>query len=240
MSKTKNYLLGYKNLFIFQDDDMFKFSLDSLLLANFVTINKRSSNILDVGTGNGPIPLIMSTKTKAKIIGVEIQKKVAELADASVTENGLTEQIRIINDDINSYYKYEESEKYDIITCNPPFFNNKQIKNKSEYKTLARHEQTLTLEDILIISRKLLKNKGIIGLVHRPERMVDIFVAMRSNNIEPKKIRLIYPKKGREANMILIEGMKNGHPGLKIMQPLYIYGEDNKYTNEITSYLKGD
>lgn len=239
MNRTKNYLLGYKDLYIYQTDGMFKFSLDSVLLPNFVTINKRISNILDIGTGNGPIPLILSTKTKAKIVGVEIQKEVAKLAEDSVLENKLNDQIKIINDDINYYYKYEESEKYDIITCNPPFFNSKQIKNESEYKTLARHEKTLTLERMVLISRKLLKNKGIMAIVHRPERMVEIFLLMRENNIEPKRIRFVYPTINKEANVILIEGMKNGHPGLKIMPPLYVYGKDMKYTEEIESYLKG-
>lgn len=239
MTKTKNYLLGYKDLYIFQDDNMFKFSLDSVLLPNFVTINKRISNILDIGTGNGPIPLILSTKTKAKIVGIEIQPEVARLAEDSVIENKLEEQINIINQDINDYYKDEESDKYDIITCNPPFFNDKQVKNKSEYKTLARHEQTLTLDKILIISRKLLKNKGIIAMVHRPERMVEILLLMKNNNIEPKKMRLVYPKMGKEANMILIEGMKNGHPGVKIMPPLYVYNKSAKYTKEVNQYLKG-
>ena len=152
--KVKNYLLGYKNMYIMQDTEMFNFSLDSVLLANFVTINKSDKSILDIGTGNAPIPLILTNRTNAKITGVEIQKESYELALESVEINKLENQIEIINDDINNFYKNCESDSFDIITCNPPFFKN-VITNDSNYKLLARHEKTLNLEQILIIAKKL-------------------------------------------------------------------------------------
>ena len=120
--KVVNYLLGYKNLKIVQDNDMFNFSLDSVLLPNFVTINKKISKILDIGCGNAPIPLILSTKTSAKIIGVEVQKDVYELAKESIKINNKEDQITIINSDINEYYKEIETDSFDVITSNPPFF----------------------------------------------------------------------------------------------------------------------
>ena len=129
---------------------------------------------------------------------------------------------------------------FDIITCNPPYFEVKETSrfNKNDYKTIARHEVTLNLNDILKIARKLLKNGGTIGLVHRPERLIDILTTMRENNIEPKKIRLIYPGKNKEANILLVEGKKNGKKGLKILPPLYSHNPDGSYTDEIQKYFK--
>lgn len=230
-----NYLLGYEEIKIFQNTEMFNFSLDSVLLPNFITINKNVSKILDIGCGNGPIPLILSTKTTANIIGIEIQEKVAELAKKGVALNNLENQIEIINGDINELYQSYESDYFDIITCNPPFFKVEENSkfNQSDYKTIARHEIKLNLEQIFKIACKLLKNNGIIGIVHRPERLVDILIIMKKYNIEPKKIQFIYPKKNTNANILLIEGRKNGKPGLKILNPLYSHCENGEYTKEI-------
>ena len=226
-------------MYIMQDTDMFNFSLDSVLLPNFITINKSTKNVLDIGCGNAPIPLILSTKTDAHITGVEIQKEVYDLALESVKINDLENRIKIINADINELYKDLETESFDIITCNPPFFKVKEDSNlnESEYKTIARHEVKLNLEDIMKISRKLLKNNGTLGIVHRPERLVDIIESMRKYNIEPKKIRLVYPKKDKEANILLIEGTKNGKPGIKILPPLYSHDEDGSYTLEVQEFF---
>lgn len=238
--QVKNYLLGYKGLYIYQDPNMFSFSLDSVLLPNFISIPTTAKKILDIGTGNAPIPLILSTKTEAHITGIEIQPDVYELAKKSVKENKLDKRINIICDDVNKWYINEESDAYDIITCNPPFFklNNTSNTNKSDYKTIARHEVYLNLGQLLSISRKLLKNNGILGIVHRPERLVDILEEMRKNNIEPKKIRFVYPKVGEEANVLLIEGKKNGKPGLKILPPLYAHLDNGKYTDEVLKYFE--
>lgn len=238
--ETTNYLLGYKNLKIIQDNEMFNFSLDSVLLPNFITINDSTKNILDIGTGNAPIPLILSQKTKAHITGIEIQKEVSNIAKKTIKLNNLENKINIINDDIKEYYKKATPEYYDIITCNPPYFKVKKTSkfNKNDYKTIARHEVTLKLEDILKIARKLLKNGGTLGLVHRPERLIDILTTMRNYNIEPKKIRLIYPGKNKESNILLIEGKKNGKKGLKILPPLYSHNQDGTYTEEIQKYFK--
>ena len=236
--KVVNDLIGYKNRKIVQDTEMFNFSLDSVLLPNFITINENIKQILDIGTGNAPIPLILSTKTKANIIGYEIQKEVSLLAKESIEINNLQNQITIINDDIkNNTY---ETETFDIITCNPPYFEvkDKSKFNKNDYKTIARHEVNLNLEELLKISKKLLKNGGTLGLVHRPERLIDILFQMRKYNIEPKKIRLVYPKKEKEANILLIEGKKNGKKGLKILPPLYSHNEDGTYTEEIQRYFE--
>lgn len=235
-----NYLLGYKNLKIVQNTDMFNFSLDSVLLPNFVTLNKNTAKILDIGCGNAPIPLILSTKTSAKIIGVEIQKDVYKLALKTVKMNDLEKQIEIINDDINNIYTYFETESFDTVVCNPPYFKVATTPNLNtiEYKTIARHEIKLNLEQIINIAKKVLKNNGNIAMVHRPERLSDIITIMRKNNIEPKRIRFVYPKETKEANILLIEGVKNGRPGLKILPPLYSHCENGEYSKQIKKYFE--
>ena len=235
-----NYLLGYKNLKIYQDTEMFNFSLDSVLLPNFVTLNKNISKILDIGCGNAVIPIILSTKTSARITGVEIQKEVADLALKSVEYNNLSDQIQIVNDDIKEYYNSVETEIFDVITCNPPYFKVTETSNfnLNDYKTIARHEVKLNIDEIMKISKKLLKNNGNIAIVHRPERLIEIIEAMKKNGIEPKKIQYVYPKINKEANILLIEGVKNGKPGVKILEPLYSHEESGNYTEQIKKYFE--
>ena len=219
---------------------MFSFSLDSVLLPHFVTLNKNINKILDIGCGNAPIPLILSTKTKSKIIGVEIQKEVYDMALESVKINNLENQIKIVNADINDYSKEIETDSFDVVTCNPPFFKYKDTSNinKNDYKTIARHEVKLNLNNIFSISKKLLKNNGVIAIVHRPDRLIDIITEMKNNNIEPKKIRFVYPKKNSDANILLIEGSKNGKPGMKILPPLYSHLDNGEYTDEVKKYFE--
>ena len=238
--KATNYLLGYKDLKIVQDNEMFNFSLDSVLLPNFVTLNQKIDRILDIGCGNAPIPLILSTKTNAKITGVEIQKEVYDLALESVNINKKENQITIINKDINDYYKKIETDSFDVITCNPPFFKYIETSNinKNDYKTIARHEVKLNLNQLFSIAKKLLKNNGVIAIVHRPERFVEVVEEMKKNNIEPKRVQFVYPKKNMEANIMLIEGSKNGKPGLKILPPIYSHKDNGEYTEDVKKYFE--
>lgn len=238
--ETINYLLGYKNLKIYQDTEMFNFSLDSVLLPNFVTLNKKIQNILDIGSGNAVIPLILTQKTSAKIVGVEIQPESFALAKKSVAYNKLDDRIELLNMDICDYAKEIESDTFDVITCNPPFFKlcEKSHLNESPYKIIARHEVKLNLDSLFGVAKKLLKNNGVISIVHRPERLVDIIDAMKKNNIEPKRVQFVYPGKNKEANILLIEGSKNGKPGIKILPPLYTHNEDGLYTDEVLKYFE--
>ena len=235
-----NHLLGYENMKIYQNTDYFNFSLDSVLLPNFVTLNKNISKILDIGCGNAVIPIILSTKTSARITGVEIQKEVADLALKSVEYNNLSDQIQIVNDDIKEYYNSVETEIFDVITCNPPYFKVTETSNfnLNDYKTIARHEVKLNIDEIMKISKKLLKNNGNIAIVHRPERLIEIIEAMKKNGIEPKKIQYVYPKINKEANILLIEGVKNGKPGVKILEPLYSHEGNGNYTEQIKKYFE--
>lgn len=238
--KVTNYLLGYKDLKIVQDNEMFNFSLDSVLLPNFVTLNKKIDKILDIGCGNAPIPLILSTKTDALITGIEIQKEVYDLALESISINKKEDQINIVNQDINDYYKEIETDTFDVITCNPPFFKYIETSNinKNDYKTIARHEVKLNLNQLFTIAKKILKNNGVIAIVHRPERFVEVVEEMKKNNIEPKRVQFVYPKKNMEANIMLIEGSKNGKPGLKILPPIYSHQDNGEYTDEVKKYFE--
>lgn len=238
--EKNNYLLGYKNLRVYQDSEMFNFSIDSVLLPNFVTLNKNIKNILDIGCGNLPISLILTTKTDAKIMAVEIQKDVYDIALKNLKLNKMEEKIELINDDINDLYKKIATESFDVIVSNPPFFkvNANSHFNKNDYKTIARHEINLNLDDIFKIAKKLLKNNGVIAIVHRPERLIDIINTMQKYNIMPKKIQFVYPKENKEANILLVEGTKNGKSGLKIMPPLFIHKLDGSYTEMIKKYFE--
>ena len=236
--QTINYLLGYKDLKIYQDDEMFKFSIDSILLPNFVSL-KNNSKILDIGTGNAVIPIVISRKVNANIDAVEIQKEVYELGKKSITLNNI--DINIYNEDIKEFVKNLESDIYDTITCNPPFFkvNENSHFNASDYKTVARHEVNLNLEEIMKIAKKMLKNNGNIAIVHRTDRLIDIIITMKKNNIEPKRIQFVYPKENTESNILLIEGTKNGKPGVKILDPLYVHNSDGSYTDSVMKFFEG-
>ncbi len=235
-----NDLLGYHDLKIFQNTDWFSFSLDSVLLPNFVTINKNVRNILDLGCGNAPIPLILSTKTDAHIVGVEIQNDSYDMALKSVKYNNLENQIELLNIDMKNLKSIYLGDSFDVITCNPPYFKYLKTSNLNldEHKVIARHEKMITLEEVLSISKYLLKNNGVLAIVHRTERLVEIFNLFQKYGLEVKKVRLIYPKKNSESNMVLVEGRKNGNPGLKILPPLYVHEEDGNYTSEVTNMFE--
>jgi len=227
-------LLGYENLKIIQRPDMFNFSLDSTLLADFAKPLKKTKKILDFGTGNAPIPLFLSLKTDAKIVGVEVQEDVFDLAKRSVELNNLQDQITIINDNILGLSKKFENSEFDLITCNPPFFKyteNSHI-NDSDYKTIARHEVLINLEQIIVEAKRLLTTKGSFCMVHRTDRLIEIITLLTKHNFSIKRLRLVYPKKGQESNMVLIDASNNGNQGLKILEPLYVH-ENDGYTKEI-------
>lgn len=233
--KVINNILGFDGLKIVQDTDGFKFSLDSVLLANFVTLNKRINNVMDIGCGNGIISILLSMRTNAKIIGIEIQNESYLNSLESIKINNLNSQITVYNEDIKEFYKSLESDSFDVVVCNPPYFSGDKV-SKTISKKIARHSFYLDYNDVILISKKILKNNGIVAIVHRPENLMEILFTMRKNNIEPKKIRFVYPYKGKNANILLVEGMKNGKPGLKIMDPLYVY-ENGEYTEEIKNYF---
>lgn len=226
---------------IIQSPDVFSFSLDAVLLAHFASIPKKGL-IVDFCAGNGAIALFLTPRTKASIIGIEIQEKLADMGKRSVELNGLNDQVLIKHLDIKNVLSELKSDSVDFITCNPPYFKEQpnSKKNPNPYYAIARHEIHLQLDDVFQSASKLLKMNGKIAMVHRPDRLIDILDSMRRHRIAPKKIQFVYPKHKKEANTILIEGIKDGKTdGLKILPPLFVYGEDNEYLPEIKAMLHG-
>ncbi|MEE3343508.1 MAG: tRNA1(Val) (adenine(37)-N6)-methyltransferase [Bacilli bacterium] len=232
--KVKNRLLDYKYI-IYQDDDYFKFSLDSVLLANFVTLNLRTKKIIDLACGNAPIPMLLSMRTKALIYGIELQKCIFDLGVESIKENKLNDRIKLINGDVKDISKYFDSDSFDVVVCNPPYFvnSNDKMVNDDIVKAKARHEITLNIDDVLKNARYLLKNGGRLAIVHRTDRFVEILNKFCKYGLQPKKVQFIYPKENRNSDLFLIEGVKNGKVGLKVLPNLIIHNEDNSYKNNI-------
>lgn len=232
-NEVVNYLLAHKNMKIIQRRDMFNFSLDTVLLANFCTINKDLTTIVDFGTNNAAIPLLLSRRTDKKIIGVEIQKEAVELANKNVVLNDLQYQIEIVHSDIKEYVS--EAKKVKLVVCNPPFFKvgEKSNLNENKYLQIARHEIMIDLEGIIKSAAMILDNKGRFAMVHRPDRMIEIINIMQKYDIEPKRIRFVYPKVGKESHIFLIEGMYKGNKGVKIEAPLYAHEDDGQYSKEV-------
>ena len=237
--KVKNKLLNLDTV-IYQDSDWFKFSLDSVLLANFVTINCRVKKIMDFATGNAPVPMLLSYRTKAQIYGIEYQKCVYELAIQSVRENCLDNQVHLICDDVSNVQNNFSSDSFDVVTCNPPYFKslNSSYLNQNFVKSIARHEIFLNLDIIFRQAFYLLKTGGVFAMVHRTERFIEIIEKMKEYHLEPKRVQFIYPKEGKNSDIFLIEAVKNGKNGLKMVYPLIIHKDDNTYTDEVSKILE--
>ena len=227
--------LEFKGLKIIQNKDGFCFGIDSVLLTDFAKEIKEGSTVIDLGTGTGILPILLSGKTKkTKFIGVEIQKEVAQMAEKSVKLNNLDNRIEILNMNILDLKQKYSKNTFEAVITNPPYKKiNTGLKNENYKKLISRHEVTASLSDFIEISAYLIKDYGSFYMVHRPSRLVDIFYLMRKNQIEPKKIRFVYPNKEKIANLVLIKGVKKGKPELIYESNLYVYNEDGKYTNEI-------
>ena len=233
--EVKNKLLNYKNTYIYQNTDWFMFSLDSVLLANFVNIKKNDKIIVDFATGNAPVAMLLSFRTNAIIYGIELQEEIYKLGEKSIKENKMDNQIILYNMNIKDVDNKFNDESVDIVVCNPPFFKTESVKhlNDIDIKTVARHEVKFDLDMLFKSVKYILKNKGVFAMVHRPERLVEIIVKMKKYNLEPKRIQFCYPKKRKNANIILIEGIKNGNSGIKVLNPIIVHDENGDYNSEI-------
>jgi len=226
-------VLGYSNLKIFQNDDYFSFSLDSVVLANYCGIRLRDKRIADLCSGNAVVSLILSQRTLSDIDAVEIQENLYDLAVKSVNYNKLEERIFVFNDDIKNF-SLKHLNCYDLVVCNPPYFkvNNGSKMNLSKEKMIARHEIMINLREVCLCAKRILKDNGNLAIVHRSERLMDILYEMRENNIEPKRIRFVYEKINKPSTLVLVEGQKLGNVGLVVEEPLIMYEEDGSYTLE--------
>lgn len=226
--------LQCNGLKIIQNKKWFCFGMDAVLLTNFCDV-KNNSAIVDLGTGTGIIPILLSGKRNiSKAIGIEIQAEVAEMAARSVELNKLQNKIDILNIDLNEAINHLQPNSFDAVISNPPYKLNKSgLVNPNDQKAISRHEIKCTLEDVIKAAAALLKQYGRFYMVHRPDRLADIICLLRKYRLEPKQIRFVHPKINEKPNMVLIRASKYGNPELKFDPPLYIYTEDGKYTEDV-------
>lgn len=234
-----NDLVGYDNLKIVQNSNYFNFSLESVMIPRFCVL-KNNMKIIDFCTGNAPIPIILSTLTDSNIIGVELQKEIYNLAVQSVKINNLEDRITLLNMNVLDIFNVYETDSFDLITCNPPYFKVNEFSNLNNnmIKSIARHEIEIKLEDICRISKKLLKNNGSLVLVHRTDRLSEIINMLLKYNLQPKRIRFLYPKELENSNLVLIDARKNGNIGLKVLPPLICHNMDGSYTKEVLDMFR--
>ena len=225
--------LQLKGLKLIQDTNGFCFGIDAVLLANFAKV-KNNAKVVDLGTGTGIIPILIAGKSKAKkIVGVEIQEEVYEMATRSVKLNNLEDRVEIVNADIKTIDKVLEVHGYHVVTSNPPYMHMDGIKNPNDKKAISRHEVKCNLEDVIRAASRLVMPRGKFFMIHRPTRLVDIIELGRKYRLEPKVVQFVHPRANKAPNLLLVEFMKDGKPELKILDPLYVYGEDGNYTKEI-------
>lgn len=227
--------LQRNNLKIIQNPDKFCFGMDAVLLSGFAAESiKEGSSVLDLCTGTGIIPILLSAKTKAeRFEAIEIQEESADMALRSVKLNSLEDKIKIIAGDIKDAGIVRPA-SFDNVTCNPPYMPvGKGLKNPDGPMAIARHEILCDLDDVIKSASLALKTGGKLYMVHRPNRLSEIFASMHEHKLEPKRMKLIYPFVDKEPNMVLIEASKNGKPFLKVEKPLIVYEKNGKYTDEI-------
>lgn len=227
--------LEFKDLKIIQSPSCFCFGIDAVLLSDFAKEIKKNSIVCDLCSGNGIISILLAGKTEAKkIYSVEIQDKIANMANRTVLLNNLQDKIEILNLDLKSLDRKFATSTFDAIVCNPPYMkSNSGLINDCEEKIIARHEVMCSLEDIINITSKLLKNNGSFYMVHRPDRLVDIMSLLRKYNLEPKVLQFVQPFSSKAPNLLLIKAVKNGNSFLKMCKPLVVYNDDGSYTQDI-------
>lgn len=227
--------LEYKGLKMIQNKEGFCFGIDSILLSDFAKNIKKRAKVLDLGTGTGIIATLLCGKAElSEIIGIEVQEEVAEMAKRSIQLNHLEDKFKLIQDNILNLNHYFEKNTFDAIVTNPPYKKKETgIQNEDTRKLISRHEIEANIEDFIKISKDMLKDKGELYIVYRPERLVDLLSLMRKYKIEPKKIRFVYSNVNAVSKLVLVQGVKNARPFLKLEPNLYIYDEKGIYTEEI-------
>lgn len=224
---------GFK---IIQDTDGFCFGMDAVLLANYaLSAVNDETKLLDLCSGTGIVPLLIAAKTGCKeLTGIEIQKDVADMAERSVELNNQENRMKIMQGDLRDIKKMGLDSSMNVVTCNPPYMS-AGLKNTTDKKLISRHEVMCTLSDVCYAAAYTLKSNGKLFMVHRPNRLVDIFNELRKVHLEPKRMRLVYPYENSEANMVLLEAVKGGRTQLIVEKPLVVYKDKNIYTDEILS-----
>lgn len=235
-----DYLIR-EGIALIQHPDVFAFSMDAVLLADFAILPKRqTATVLDLCSGNGAVAFLASTKTKAKIQLVEIQERLVDMAKRTIVGNGLEGRYQVIQADVKDYRKWGKLDSVDYILCNPPYFTakNHQTVHNEEAQRIARHEILLNFEQLCQAISGLLKTRGKAAIVHRPERLTELLMTLQAHQLTPKRLQMIYPKQGQEANGVLIEVMKQGSfGGLRVQKALTVHEEDGSYTPYMAQLL---
>lgn len=226
--------LQRSHLEIIQNPERFSFGMDAVLLSGFARA-ARGDRVLDLGTGTGIIPILMSAKTKAAhFTALEIQKESADMARRSVLLNRLEERIEIVTGDIREAGALFAAASFDVVTSNPPYMTNQHgLRNPQDAKALARHEICCSLEDLVSAAEKLVRPGGHFYMVHRPFRLAEIMVTLCAHHLEPKRMRLVYPYADREPNMVLLDCVRGARSRITVEKPLIVYREPGRYTDEI-------
>lgn len=226
--------LQLNKIYLIQKKDSFRFGIDAVLLANFAKI-KKGFKVIDLCSGTGIISFILAAKTEAEsIIGIEIQEDMVDMASRTSKYNSLEQRVKFLNLDIKDLKKLSVLEKADVVTVNPPYkLKNSGILNPNDKYAIARHEICCTFEDVIAAAKAVLKHNGRIYIIHRPDRLVDIFCTMRKYKIEPKVARMIHSNYSKAPTMVLIEGQNNGGKFLKWLPPLFVYDLNGEYSKEI-------
>ncbi|WP_172844490.1 tRNA1(Val) (adenine(37)-N6)-methyltransferase [Tumebacillus algifaecis] len=234
--------LQVRGMQIIQSKEVFSFSLDAVLLARFASLRNKD-RVIDLGTGNGVIPLLLaarSSASRAEIVGLEIQARLADMAQRNVEGNRLQEIINIVHGDTREAVQTFGSESFDLVVCNPPY-RPAGVGDQSlnEHVKIAKHEITCTLEQAMDAAAGLVRYEGKVAFVHRPDRLADIFTAMRARKLEPKRMLLVHPRPDNRPNIVLVEAIKGGRPELRIDPPLIVHQADGSYTEEILALYAG-
>ncbi|CAK8053795.1 tRNA1(Val) (adenine(37)-N6)-methyltransferase [Eupransor demetentiae] len=229
---------------IIQNPDMFSYSLDAVLLAHFAGVKGKGRGLtVDLGAGTGAVGLFYAQKVLGPIKLVEIQADLAAMAKRSVALNDLTEQVEVIHSDMKTVFDQIRPGSAETVLSNPPYFPAVETtkQNLDEHYKIARHEVAIDLPELAQVANKLLKNNGKFYLVHRPDRLADIFAALEGRKLRIKRLQFVYGKAQREANMVLVEAIKAGRPGgVRILPPIVAYQEDNEYTPQVNEILYGE
>ena len=223
------------NCKIIQKKSGFRFTVDSILLVNFLKL-KKNTDLLDIGTGTGIMPLLLSKKEElSKIVAVEIENEIAEMFGRTLEINGLHEKIKLQNTDIRKF----KHEAFDYIISNPPYMKlNEGYISPHDYRAGARHEVNLNLKDLLVNAKKLLKNGGSLNLIYRTNRFMELLDEAKTLNLNPKRVRFIYSKINQNSDLFMIELIKGFKCSCVVEEPLYIYDKYGEYTEELKKYYE--
>jgi len=230
--------LVINQLKIIQSESEFCFSLDAILLAHFATV-KQGATVVDLGTGTGVIALLLATRGVGHVTGLEVSPSMAAMAMRSVMLNRLEDQVAIIQGDLCKVKEKLPAGNYDLVVSNPPYRPvGGGFMSPNDRVAMARHEVTATLQDVVNAAKYLVKTRGRFAMVHLPERMSEILVAMSQAGLEPKRLQLVHSTMNKKPKMLLIEGIRAGKPGLEVLPPLVVYKSDGSYSDEIQKYYK--